>query len=82
MDTLFLKNTDNTEKIEKADTDRLLGAIAAYFGNEYDEIFAIDIGNWVMELTNTEGKTYKFRGCCVPISIIKVRICPTLCAIL
>ena len=49
-------------KIEKVATDRLLGAIAAYFGNEYDEIFATDIGNWEMELTNTEGTVYKFRG--------------------
>ncbi len=49
-------------KIEKADTDRLLGVIAAYFSNGYDEIFATDIGDWVMELTNTDGKTYKFRG--------------------
>lgn len=49
-------------KIEKADADRLFNAIAAYFGNEYVEIFATDIGDWVMELTNTEGVTYKFRG--------------------
>lgn len=49
-------------RIEKATTDRLLCAIAAYFGNEYDEIFATDIGNWEMELTNTEGTVYKFRG--------------------
>ena len=49
-------------KIEKVATDRLLCAIAAYFGNEYDEIFATDIGNWEMELTNTEGTVYKFRG--------------------
>lgn len=49
-------------KIEKVATDRLLCAIAAYFGNEYDEIFATDIGNWEMELTNTEGAVYKFRG--------------------
>lgn len=49
-------------KIEKAATDRLLCAIAAYFGNEYDEIFATDIGNWKMELINTEGTVYKFRG--------------------
>lgn len=49
-------------KIEKAATDRLLCAIVAYFGNEYDEIFATDIGNWKMELTNTEGTVYKFRG--------------------
>ena len=49
-------------KIEKVATDRLLCAIATYFGNEYDEIFATDIGNWEMELTNTEGTVYKFRG--------------------
>lgn len=49
-------------KIEKAATDRLLCAIVAYFGNEYDEIFATDIGNWKMELINTEGTVYKFRG--------------------
>lgn len=49
-------------KIEKASADMLLGAIAAYFRNKYIEIFAADIGDWVMELTNTEGITYKFRG--------------------
>jgi len=49
-------------KIEKADTDKLFDAIVAYFSNGYDEIFAADIGDWVMELTNTDGKTYKFRG--------------------
>lgn len=49
-------------KIEKASIDRLFGAIAAYFGNGYDEIFVTDIGGWIMELTNTEGKTYQFRG--------------------
>lgn len=49
-------------KIEKVATDRLLCAIAAYFGNEYDEIFATDIGNWEMELINTDGIAYKFRG--------------------
>lgn len=49
-------------KINKAAADKLLDAIATYFGNEYMEIFATDIGDWVMELTNTEGGIYKFRG--------------------
>ncbi len=40
----------------------MFGAIVAYFNNEYTEVFATDIGDWVMELTNTEGNTYKFRG--------------------
>ena len=44
-------------KIERDDADRLFSAIAAYFGNGYTEIFATDIGYWVMELTNTEGVT-------------------------
>lgn len=49
-------------KIDKDTTDKLFGAIAAYFGNEYTEVFTTDIGDWVMELTNSEGVTYKFRG--------------------
>lgn len=49
-------------KIDKDVTDMLMEAFSTYFGNEYDEIFATDIGDWIMELTNTEGKTYKFRG--------------------
>lgn len=32
-------------KIEKASADKLLNAFAAYFGNEYVEIFATDIGD-------------------------------------
>ena len=49
-------------KIEKKSTDKVLNALATYFGNEHVAIFATDIGNWVMELTNTEGNIYKFRG--------------------
>lgn len=49
-------------KIDKAAANKLLDTIAAYFGNEYVEVFATDIGDWVMELSNTEGITYKFRG--------------------
>lgn len=49
-------------KIEKTSVDRLFSAISTYFSNSYDEVFATDIGNWDMELTNTDGKIYKFRG--------------------
>lgn len=58
----YKKARNHNFKIEKADTDKLFGAIAAYFGNGYNEIFATDIGDWVMELTNTDGRIYKFRG--------------------
>jgi hypothetical protein len=36
-------------KIDKDATDKLFDAIAAYFGNEYMEVFATDIGDWVTE---------------------------------
>lgn len=49
-------------KIDKLAADRLLNALDTYFGTEYAEVFATDIGDWVMELTNTEGTIYKFRG--------------------
>ena len=40
----------------------MLNALTDYFGNEYFETFSTDVGDWVMEMTNTEGTTYKFRG--------------------
>ena len=49
-------------KIEKAVAENILQKVATYFSDEYDEIFATDIGNWEMDITNTEGKVYKFRG--------------------
>lgn len=49
-------------KIEKASAVKLLNILAAYFENGYIEDFATDIGDWVMELTTTEGVIYKFRG--------------------
>ncbi len=49
-------------KIDKSAADKLFEAIETYFGNEYTEIFATDIGDWVMELTNTDGVAYRFRG--------------------
>lgn len=49
-------------KIDKSVADKLFEAIETYFGNEYTEIFATDIGDWVMELTNTDGVAYRFRG--------------------
>lgn len=58
----YEKTRSKNFKIEKIATDKLLNAIAAYFSNEYVEIFATDIGGWTMELTNTEGITYEFRG--------------------
>lgn len=58
----YEKSQTKNYKIEKAVAENVLNKVATYFSNEYDEIFATDIGNWEMEITNTEGKAYKFRG--------------------
>lgn len=58
----YQKARSQIDKIEKAVAERVLNSVASYFSGEYDELFATDIGDWVVELTNTEGKVYKFRG--------------------
>jgi hypothetical protein len=49
-------------KIEKEVAGKVLNAVATYFSQGYDEIFATDIGDWQMGLTNIDDETYKFRG--------------------
>lgn len=58
----YRKTRTQTFRIEQAAAQKILGAVAAYFSDEYDELFAADIGNWTMQLTNTDGSVYKFRG--------------------
>lgn len=61
-DGKYEKARSKNFKIEKAAAGRLLGAIGDYFGNGYTEIFATDVGDWVMELTDTEGNTSTLHG--------------------
>ena len=42
--------------------EHMMSAFSSYFRNEYTEVFATDIGDWHMELTNEEGKIYRFKG--------------------
>lgn len=56
------KSRSKIYKIDKAAATKVLDSITAYFSGEYIEVFATDIGEWDMEITNTEGKVYKFRG--------------------
>lgn len=58
----YEKSRTQNLKVGKETADKIMATFTAYFSNEYDEVFATDIGDWNMELTNTEGKTYKFRG--------------------
>lgn len=56
------KSSSKIYKIDKDTAARVLNNIAQYFSTEYIEVFATDIGEWEMEITNTEGTVYKFRG--------------------
>ena len=40
----------------------MMSAFGSYFENEYKEVFALDAGNWHMELTNEEENIYRFTG--------------------
>lgn len=58
----YKKNRSQMFKIDKAVADKVLNSVASYFSGKYEELFATDIGDWVMEITNTDGEIYKFRG--------------------
>lgn len=58
----YKKARSQIYKIDKAVADKVLNSVASYFSGEYDELFATDIGDWVMEITNVDGKVYKFSG--------------------
>ncbi len=56
------KSRSQIYKIDKGAAAKVLDAFTSYFSGEYIEVFATDIGEWDLEITNTEGKVYKFRG--------------------
>lgn len=49
-------------KIDKDIAQNVINKVSEYFSSEYEEVYATDIGNWELELTDTEGKVYKFSG--------------------
>ena len=56
------KSRGKIYQIEKETVTKVLNSIARYFSTEYIEVFATDIGEWEMEITNTDGEVYKYRG--------------------
>lgn len=58
----YKKAETNNFKIKKETAQNAINKVSKYFSREYEEVFATDIGNWELELTNTEGKVYKFSG--------------------
>lgn len=58
----YEKSREKNFNIGESKAGKVLSTVATLFSQGYDEVFASDIGNWYMELTNTGGKTYKFRS--------------------
>lgn len=58
----YEKGRSKEFNIGKAIAEKILNAVGEYFSNEYIEIFATDIGDWNMEIINTDGESYHFRG--------------------
>lgn len=48
--------------IGKAGAGKIIKAVGKYFSQEYTEIFATDIGDWKLEIINSAGESYYFRG--------------------
>lgn len=58
----FKKLKAQNFSIDKSVATGLLNKVAAYISPENMEMVVTDIGDWKMELTTTDGKTYKFDG--------------------
>ena len=58
----YEKGKSEEFNIGKPVAEKILNAVGEYFSNEYIEIFATDIGYWNMEIINTDGESYHFRG--------------------
>lgn len=62
----YVRGRTKNHMIGKEAAARILNAVGTYFSDEYDTVFATDIGDWEMTITNTDGKSYQFKGslCC------------------
>ena len=58
----YPKKRSKIFKIEKDTSSKLLSVLAAYFSKRYDKTFTTDIGRWNIEITDIDGKVYKYNG--------------------
>lgn len=56
------KSRSKIFKIDKDAANKVLSSIARYFSTDPLDVFATDIGMWELEMTNTEGDVYQFKG--------------------
>ena len=56
------KIKENHFAIDADTAENLLAYVADYFGHAHESFLFTDVGMWQLELTNTDGKTYRFDG--------------------
>jgi len=49
-------------RIDPQKAKKVLDAIADYFSEPYEEIFATDIGDWKLLIANTDGQEFQYKG--------------------
>ena len=49
-------------KVSEESVNNIFVAISEYFGNEHDNCFVTDIGNWNVKLTDSEGISFEEKG--------------------
>ena len=61
-DIRYKRNRSKQFKISQLEASYVLNHVAMYFSKDFPLDFATDVGDWKLELTNTEGEKFEYQG--------------------
>lgn len=61
-DIRYKRNRSKQFKISQLEVSYVLNHVAMYFSKDFPLDFATDVGDWKLELTNTEGEKFEYQG--------------------
>ena len=56
------KESQQLFSINRESAKKLINTVAEYFRNDYEEVFATDIGQWTLQIINSDKDLFEFRG--------------------
>ena len=62
IDIRYKRNLSKQFKISQLEASYVLNHVAMYFSKDFPLDFATDVGDWKLELTNTEGEKFEYQG--------------------
>lgn len=62
IDIRYKRNRSKQFKISQLEASYVLNHVAMYFSKDFPLDFATDVGDWKLELTNTEGEKFEYQG--------------------